>query len=446
MPIGGKQQTLSGILTEKQLISTEQYQQASAYQEEHGVSLDRALMDLGMLSQDDLTAIYRDILQVHFLKLEDVEIDREAVRHVPAVVAHRHHLIPVRRSGNSLAVAMTDPSDPQSLAALRAVTDFEIIPFVGRYDAIEHALYLHYGEPTDSVESPALSSPGDQVIRARALLEDERIGHVGKSVQLNRNHTFDTFVADPANEFPLGIARSIADLQADEMYNPFYCWGPEGCGKTHLLHAMANYVTAHAPLKRCILTTGRRFVDELFQSIRDKKINFFRYLYCELDLLLMDDGETLLTRDWAQRELLETFRNLQRKGKRLVIASRRNLATEPRALPELRVALESGVIASFSAYSDSAKIDIARRHSAGVELPDDVFRELVRCSTNSMRDLLDLLQQVTVMAALDEKDITADRVRDLSQICGTASTGTPSARARSLIEAMPKIATQNPQQ
>ncbi|HEY3296259.1 MAG TPA: DnaA/Hda family protein [bacterium] len=434
--MGAKQQTLSTVLTEKKVISEEQYAQACDYQKQHSVSLDQALMDLNILAQEDLIALYRDVLQVHFLKLEDVEIDREAVRHVPASVAHRHHLIPVRRSGNSLAVAMTDPTDPQAMAALRSVTDFEIIPFVGRYDAIEHALYVHYGDPANATDAADVS-PGDHVIRARALLEDERIGQVGKSVQLNRSQTFDSFVADTANEFPLNVARSISDLHGDEEYNPFHCWGAEGCGKSHLLQAIANHVLAHSPLKRCVLTSGQRFVDELFASIRDKKVNFFRYLYGELDLLLIDDAEALLTRDWAQRELGETFRNLQRKGKRLVVASRHNLATEPRLIPDLRVALESGVIAGFSAYSVLARMDIARRHANGVDLKDDVLSELVARSNTSQRDLLDLLQQVTVMAALSQKEVTVELVRDLINLCGKVAAETPADRARTLFDLSP---------
>jgi chromosomal replication initiation ATPase DnaA len=434
MAAGGKPHTLSSLLIEKHIIGPEQHARAAERQKELGISFEQALMDLGFLSLDDLTTIYREMLQVHFLKLEDVEIDREAVRHVPAAVAHRHHLIPVRRSGNSLAVAMTDPTDPESLAALRRVTDFDIIPFVSRYDAIEHALYVNYGDPADPAAGDGEAPSGDHLVRSRALLEEERTGHVGKSIQLNRQQSFETFVSDAANEFPVGVARAIAELQSEEIYNPFHCWGPEGCGKSHLLHAIANHVTAHSPLKRCILTTGQRFVDELFQSIRDKKTNFFRYLYRELDLLLLDDGEALLSRDWAQRELLETFRALQKRGRRFVISARRNLATEGRMLPELRVALESGVIAGFAPYSNAAKVEIARKHSGGVELPETVLAELVEASANPC-ELLNLLQHVTVMSTMEDREITLEGVRDLIQMCGKACQQSAGGRARGLSDA-----------
>jgi chromosomal replication initiation ATPase DnaA len=432
MTADGKHQTLANVLLDKQIILPKQLEQAVEYQKEHQTSLDQALMQLDILSEADLSAIYADVLQVRALKLEDVDIDREAVRHIPASVAHKHHLIPVRRSGNSLAVAMADPVNSDDLAALRAVTDFDIIPFASRYDAIEHALYVHYGEPASDDGAPSDPSGSDALARPRNLIEDDPTGHVGKSIQLNRHATFDSFIKDVANEFPLSIARSIADLQAEDTYNPFHCWGSDGSGKTHLLHAIAAYVAAHSPLKRYILTSGQRFVDDLFQSIRDKKVNFFRYLYRESDLLLIDDADALLSRDWAQRELVETFKHLQRSGKHLVLASTRNLAAEPKTTPTLRIALESGVIAGFSAYSGAAKLSIARAHAGSVELPKDVLERLVARSGGNLNDMLNVMQQLTVMAVLDEGHMSADLVDDIIQLYGIASRDGASDRARGL--------------
>ena len=108
----------------------------------------------------------------------------------------------------------------------------------------------------------------------------------GRSIQLHRQQTFDTFVKDAANEFPAERRRAPSPIwNAEDTLQPVPLLGTGGLrARSHLLHAVANHVTAHSPLKRCILTTGQRFVDDLFQSIRDKKINFFRYLYRELDL------------------------------------------------------------------------------------------------------------------------------------------------------------------
>ncbi len=433
---GGKApQTLVQVLLDKQIISSAQLAEAQHCMQEHSVGFEQALVRLEILSEDDITVIYDDLFHLRSLKLEDVEIDHDAVRHVPAAVAYRHHLIPVRHSGNTLAVAMADPTDPEALRALAAVTDFEIAPFVARYDAIEHALYLHYGEPVEQTGENAERS--ERFARPRALLEDDRSIHLGKSIQVDRRCTFERFVSDPASEFALTVALSIARQEAEDSHNPFHCWGPAGSGKTHLLHAVANHLTTHAPLKRFVLTTGERFLEDLYQSIRDRKINFFRYLYRELDLLMIDDAETLLGRDWAQRELLETFRHLRLKGRQMIITATHNLAEEPRIQPDLRTELVSGVIAGFGRYSETAKLEIARRCIGTVNLTPEALVRVVSMSGENIGDLMSYLQHLTVMAALGEGEITADLAEDLIQLCGVTRHEPAAERPRAAAPVQP---------
>jgi chromosomal replication initiation ATPase DnaA len=426
-----KSRSLADVLREKQIVADDRIEEALRYHAERGVPFDQALVDLNVLSEDDLRMIYSELFQVRFVKLEDVEIDREAVKHIPARIARHHHLMPVRRSGNALAVAMADPADGAALDALHHVTDFDIIPFIARYDAIEHAIYLHYGDSSSdneiaaSGESPTYSNP-------RNLIDDDRVGHVGRSLPLHCGWTFDAFVEDAANQFPLSVARAIADVQAEEGYNPYHCWGVEGCGKTHLLNAVAGAVMSRAPLSRVIYTDGERFVDNLFECIRDRKLNFFRYLYREADLLLIDDAHALLSRDWAQRELIETIRHMQRTHHFVVVAARDNIALEPRTVPELRIALESGVIAGFTTYSTSAKYEIVRRLAGTADLRPEIMKMLAEQCGN-IKDLINLLQQVVVTSVIGQRDVNEAVVEELIQLSGIASVEGSARRARSLI-------------
>ncbi|RPH95064.1 hypothetical protein EHM69_05580 [candidate division KSB1 bacterium] len=432
MTAEGKNKSLADVLREKQIIGEEQLSEALQYSREHSVPLDHALVELNVLSEDDLRMILGEVFQIRSLKLEDVEIDRDAVRHIPAHIAHRHHLIPVRRSGSTLAVAMADPTDAAAHAALRAVTDFDVIPFIARYDAIEHAVFLHYGEPVANDAGAAETMDSAVSTHSRNMIDDDRVGHVGRSILLNHNQTFETFVEDTANQFPLSIARAVAGLSSEEEYSPFHCWGIAGCGKTHLLHAITNYVNSHSPMKRTILTSGQRFVDNLFECVRDKKINFFRYLYRELDILLVDDAEPLIARDWAQREILETIQHLRRNKRFVVLSARRNLAADPRTTPELRIVLESGVIAPFSGYSRESMYEIARRWAGRADLQPDILSLLVESCEQDLNNLRNILQQVTVMAMLGEKEVTAESVCDLIRLCGIGSAENSADRARLL--------------
>jgi chromosomal replication initiation ATPase DnaA len=422
------------MLLEKQVITPDTAGEVKRLQDETGKAPEQILVELGALTEDDLSVFIGDALQVRYIKLEDVEIDREAVKHVPAAVAHRYLLVPVRRSGNTLVVAFADPANSEAQKALRGVTDFEIIPFVARHDAIEHALYVHYGEPP-AAGSETSPEPYSAYVRSQMLMDDDRFGHMGKSIQLNRQWNFDQFVCDAASQFPLSVAKAIAEAQPDTGYNPFLCWGPTGCGKSHLMHAMVNYVSTYAPLKRTLLTTGERFADGLFEAIRDKKLNLFRYLYREVDLVVIDDSDALLTREWAQLELLETYHDLSKQGRQLVLASRENLAVNPRCMGKLRDALQSGVIAGFGEYSVDAKLAMISRKKGGIELPQDMLMYLVRRCGSRVSDLLAVLQQVSVLAMYGEREITQAAVEDFIRLCGIEAPPTPEDLRTAMMEA-----------
>jgi chromosomal replication initiation ATPase DnaA len=404
------------LLLEHQIISAEQADTARKRHQETGVSAEQVLVDTGVLTPDDLAVFVGEALHIRYLKLEDVEIDREAVRFIPAAVAHRHKLIPLRRSGNALAVVFADPSNADANIALRAVTDFEIIPFLGREDAIEHALYVHYGDPPPQNDTPGETTKSQA--SPQWLVGDDRVGHMGRSIQINRQWVFDLFISDAANQFPLSVAHSVAEFQADADYNPFLCWGPSGCGKSHLLHAIVNHVASHSPLKRCLITTGRRFSEHLFEAIRDQKLNLFRYLYHELDILVIDDADELTSRDWAQAELVDTFIALRKKSKQLVLASRGNLTVHARITPKLRDILNTGVIAAFGEYSTEAKLAMLALKKGSVELTPETLTYLVRRCGSSVNDLMNLLQQVTVTALRGDRGISQEVVDDLIRLCG----------------------------
>ncbi|MBU0509532.1 hypothetical protein KKH27_11950 [bacterium] len=429
--------SLADVLIHRQIITAEQLKEAILLTKQKGIALDQAFIELGWLSAEDIRAIYDDAFQIRFLKLEDVEIDPEAVRHVPGAVAHKHHLIPFRRSGNTLAVAMAEPTGPEALAALRSVTDFDVQPFSARYDAIEHAVYLHYGEPHHEPDSDAVIRCADDSgrrSRPRDLMEEGSMLPVGKSMSPRRGAIFDTFVADSANQFAVGVARAIARFEADSGYNPCHLWGAPGTGKTHLLHAISNFVSTQSPLKRLVLTTGQGFVDDLFECIRDNKLNFFRYLYRELDLLMVDDAEALLTHPWAQRELADTYRHMERSQKQLVLAADNNLVTEPRWSQDLRMIIESGVIAHIGRYSEPGKREIVRSRIGRVSVSDDVLDFLAASSGDDLRDLINVAQQLVAMNVIEGQDVTISVVRDIADYCGVSLTAGSAEKIRMLLD------------
>ena len=87
---------------------------------------------------------------------------------------------------------------------------------------------------------------------------------------LNEQHTFDTFVIGNGNRFSHAASLAVAEAPA-KAYNPLFIYGGVGLGKTHLMHAIGNYVLEHRPNAKVVYLSSEKFTNEFSQSIRDNK-------------------------------------------------------------------------------------------------------------------------------------------------------------------------------
>ncbi|MBU0691172.1 AAA family ATPase [bacterium] len=423
------------ILVSRAIVTAEELQEAKAYSSEERIPLSRALTALDVLSEDDATALLADACQVRSLKLEDVEIDRESIRHIPAAVAYRHKLIPVRRSGNKLVLAMADPADREAHAAVKAVTDFEIVVFVAKTDGIEHALHIHYGEPPEQYSAETNSRETD-FMEGVSVVQDERFAHIGRSIPLNRSYTFETYVEDAGCQYPLNLARTVVSGRPEDRSCPLLLQGPHGCGKTHLLHAIANYLTAKEPLDKYILTTGAAFADSLFDCMRRLRVNLFRYFYRDVKYLLIDDCDALLSKPWAQSELAETIEAIRSREGWVVLCSNTKFTDEQRLTPRLRQLIESGQSAIFEAYTGEGRAAILARQIGQIHIPTEAISRLTSDFKGEIKDLQDLLQQFAAISVLESRDLTDGVVEEMLAIYGVAgSSVTSNKHERAICEA-----------
>jgi len=405
----------------KGLVTTAQLEAAQEKQWREGGEIEEHLVTLGYLTEENMVAFLCDAYHFRFLRLEEVEVDREAIHHVPAAVAHGYSVLPIRRTGNTLAVVMADPLSTEAMIALKRVTDFEIIPFVAGREAIERALYLHYGPPpTEEGESARGIEPPGFLVRRRDQLAVDRYLQMGRGLSPEKEKIFNTFVRDANNEFALSVARIIAEGKAEESANPFICFGEEGVGKSHLLMAMANSVIAHTPERRFIYTTGRRFCTEYLEALKENRVNLFRYFYREPDLLFVDDFDDLFERSWAQDELFETYQALGRNGKWLVMACRADPRKVPNLLPKLKSAIEEGIIGHIGPCSLEAKVEILVRRHGGVPIPAEVFIYLIKRADGTLNNLIDLLEQMVAISITGKKAIGLELAKEVLGLMGLA--------------------------
>ena len=125
-----------------------------------------------------------------------------------------------------------------------------------------------------------------------------------------------------SNRFAHAAALAVAEAPA-QAYNPLFIYGHTGLGKTHLLHAVANYIGRHSSYMAVRYVTSETFMNDFINSLRDKRIEGFKQRYRAYDVLLIDDVQFFEHKERIQEEFFHTFNSLHEAGRQIVMSSDR---------------------------------------------------------------------------------------------------------------------------
>jgi len=142
---------LGEILLKDSLISPDQLKQALDYQKKHGGRLGTCLVKLGLVSDDDITAVLSRQYGVPSINLKFYEVDPAVIKLVPQETAVRYQIVPLSRVGSTLTIAMTDPTNVFAMDDIKFMTGFNVEPVVASETAIGDAIHKFYGA-AESVE------------------------------------------------------------------------------------------------------------------------------------------------------------------------------------------------------------------------------------------------------------------------------------------------------
>ena len=147
-------------------------------------------------------------------------------------------------------------------------------------------------------------------------------------MQTPNNNTFESFIVGASNRQAYAAALAVAQ-QSDQASNPLFIYGPPGCGKTHLLDAIANRQKEMNPSTRYKYTTGKQFFTQFIRAVqKGESLEAFRQKYEDTDILLVDDLEGLQRTEKGLEEFFQIFGNRLRDGRQVVLTS----ALAPRLL------------------------------------------------------------------------------------------------------------------
>ena len=228
-----------------------------------------------------------------------------------------------------------------------------------------------------------------------------------RNAPINKNFTFDSFVAGAGSKFVYAAAKSVAENPGDT-FNPLFIYGESGLGKTHLMHAIANYVSQHYPDKKVLYTTCENFLNEFIDSIAQKNSARFRFHYRNVDVLMIDDVQFLKNKTQVQEEFFHTFNELSAQNKQIVLTSDRPPKEIATLEERLRTRFEGGMIADIQPPDPETKIAILKRKALDRKcpVPEDVLEFLAIDSGHDVRTLEGRLTKVIFASKLHEQPIT----------------------------------------
>src|SRR5437762_13945393 len=134
------------LLLKEKRITAEQLQEALNYQRQHGGKLGFNLIKLGYVKDDEVTALLSKQYGVPSIALAQFEIDPTVVKLVPAETAQKYQIVPLARSGATLTIAMTDPTNVFAMDDLKFMTGYNVEPVVASETAVVAAMLKYYGQ------------------------------------------------------------------------------------------------------------------------------------------------------------------------------------------------------------------------------------------------------------------------------------------------------------
>lgn len=235
---------------------------------------------------------------------------------------------------------------------------------------------------------------------------------------LDPKYTFDNFIVGNSNKFAKATSLAVAE-QPGFMYNPLFIYGSSGLGKTHLMHAIGNYIVKNSN-KKVLYVTSEKFVDDFLNIYRKNKdennfdaVDEFKNKYRNVDVLMIDDIQYLEIASKTQQEFFNTFNELHCNNKQIIISSDRSPDDLKKLEERLRTRFNWGLTIDILPPDFKLRMDIIDKkieaNDVCNDFPTEVKEYIASNCTSDIRKLEGAITRVFAYATImNGSDITIE--------------------------------------
>lgn len=305
------------------------------------------------------------------------------------------------------------------LAPNRFVLDWVKDKFFERINQLVGGLAGEIGDssPRVSIEVGS-SSQAPRVASADfsrlAIRPREPAGQSSKfTSNLNSNFTFDNFVEGKSNQLAKAAALQVA-MHPGAAYNPLFIYGGVGLGKTHLMHAIGNYMLTRNSRARVAYLHSERFVADMVKALQHNAMNEFKRYYRSVDALLIDDIQFFAGKERSQEEFFHTFNALLEGQHQVILTCDRY----PKGVDGLEERLKSrfgwGLTQAIEPPELETRVAImqSKAEQAQIDLPSDVAFFIAKRIRSNIRELEGALHRLAATARFTARPITMEFAKD----------------------------------
>jgi type IV pilus assembly protein PilB len=167
------------LLLKEKRITPQQLQQALNQQKANGGKLGYNLVKMGFIRDEEITALLSKQYGVPSINLPQFELEQSVIKLIPADTAQKYQIVPLSRSGATLTIAMTDPTNVFAMDDIKFMTGYNVEPVVASEIAVAEAIERYYAAQTKATVTKEPSGPSTLELATKGLEELQALENTG---------------------------------------------------------------------------------------------------------------------------------------------------------------------------------------------------------------------------------------------------------------------------